>query len=341
MQITGNPYFLFGAAYIMVLFLILRWKESKLLEKATSLLLLLPCVAISVFLCFETKEAFHGIFSWIWAVGATLIWMGIFGLIVSEAIWLLMKGISYIIKPKWMKSDDDSALEALMQETDTLKLRKASTDSNFYRVRAAALEKLGLLQEAKAELAINESGIEKCRENIDGIQVDALLDRIVRESKNPDVKEYALKRINNPDVLKGLQNYYWLNTSLAFEVSRKLSDSAKCCSIISSLLNKGKDNEANRCLQSVEDTALLEAMFLNESSYDVSKLISEQFKGQRILSEQPDGPLAELCCPNGAFHLFRTEEEVSDLGFKDDDDMKAHEYYTRRYHVCQLCGKRY
>jgi len=60
-------------------------------------------------------------------------------------------------------------------------------------------------------------------------------------------------------------------------------------------------------------------------------------EGDRIEREKEAYEL--LHCPDGSLHEFGEElTEQYDMGYKDDDEMKARQYGLRTYRLCLKCG---
>lgn len=337
---VANPLFLCGAAYMALLYVAAEALFPKFSKNWASLLFLTPCVVLIIIIIRQGESTPHGVFEWIWSVGATLIFMGLAALVMGAVLLLLVFVIKKLLAPKWMKDDEAVALETVRKETRQDKWQKASVNAPSFRVRAAALEKLGLLQESKAELACHEQDISQCKAWIDEIEDQSLLIKIVKESEVPGIIEYALERVTDVDMLRNAKiEINWKAPATSFKIKCKEQNASQCCSILSDLLLAKEEETVRSCVQSTEGTPLMGQLFLNEYRERVSAWIAEQYAGEKILSSQPDGKLSEFCCPDGRFHLFEQKEHVSDFGFKDDDDMKAHDYRVSRYQICKYCRK--
>lgn len=70
----------------------------------------------------------------------------------------------------------------------------------------------------------------------------------------------------------------------------------------------------------------------------VSKKTTEY---EPIKSANPSEPNEEFACPDGSLHDFEETREWHDLGFSDDDDMKARKGYYEVIYTCKKCGYSY
>lgn len=98
--------------------------------------------------------------------------------------------------------------------------------------------------------------------------------------------------------------------------------------------DKLKEREQHALVR-IADDAMLDKLCCEDA---ISAVAQEQrhFRQQRHRQQ-----MQAICCPDGTPHAFGNEQtEWVDMGPKGDDDMAAHDYWERKYWICQKCGYR-
>ncbi|MBO4360952.1 MAG: hypothetical protein J5822_08745 [Eubacteriaceae bacterium] len=233
-----------------------------------------------------------------------------------------------------LSDSQEAALRAVEKERNTQRLLTAANRSGYYRVRAAACARLGMHQKAAYEIALHDPDEAECLralEETDWSGQDALLSDIAAFSSHPSVAIRALEKLESPDVIARAA-VSTKDTEVALRALELLSKDRHFELVAS---ESSDPRVVERALGGIHNPKTL-AKLLSRSPKIAA--VARERGGSKIISAVVTGELAAFCCPDGRFHDFEEKKEWHDLGYSDDDDMKARRGYYTVEKKCRNCG---
>lgn len=269
----------------------------------------------------------------------------IIGLFGAGAGSFLYGMIQEKLKPIWLKEgDEEAAVKAFGKVSDKTKLLTASKGSPFYRVRAAAYEKLDQPENALAETAIGSDNEEERLRCVQGITSTKLLSDIVLKANDESVVNAALSKITDREMLRDMSRQLQSDVKkvgLRFEIGKRLSKPDICEEAVRTMIWMHSEHIREK-LDSIRDITLRDQLFARLlQKKDTAELVSQWYPGQVVLRPPFKDEFKEFCCPDGRIHVFKESVEWRDLGYSDDDDMKARKGYKVTTMTCENCGYSY
>ncbi len=236
-------------------------------------------------------------------------------------------------RPVWLRGDEQAALASIAQEERADELDYAANNARFYRVRAAANRKLGRYQRAAFEIALHDPDTSVCLAALDETEWagwEQLLSEIVLRSDKEAVVLKALDKMQDEEAISEVARQSKSET-VVLKALEKVKKDANLAAVARNTKNERVVTEA---LSRITSGKLIASLF-DES--DAIREIADTHRGEKIVKAKITGDLQKYCCPDGRFHDFESWKEWVDLGYSDDDDMKASKGYYETTTRCKNC----